>query len=134
MKEVKAFLEKNAVQFFATTGLDGKPKVRPFQFMLEEGGKFYFCTSNKKDVYGEIKNQPYVELCCSSPDFAWLRLKGKVVFSQDIALKSRIQEKSPLVKSIYKTSENPDFEIFYLAEAEAIISDFSGNLPKNFRL
>ncbi len=134
MNEVKEFLEKNDVQFFATLGLDGKPKVRPFQFMLEEGGKFFFCTSNKKPVFEEMKRQPHVEVCCSSPEFAWLRLKGKVAFSRDVALKGRIQEASPLVKSIYKTPDNPDFEIFYLAEAEATIADFSGNPPKTFSL
>ncbi|ULQ60979.1 pyridoxamine 5'-phosphate oxidase family protein [Brucepastera parasyntrophica] len=134
MNEVKEFLSKNDVQFFATVGLDGKPKVRPFQFMLEEDGKYYFCTSNKKPVFEEIKKQPYVEVCCSSPDFSWLRLKGKVVFSRDMALKGKIQDASPLVKSIYKTPDNPDFEIFYLDEAEATIADFSGNPARTFRL
>lgn len=41
MNEVVKFLTENPVQYFATIGLDGKPKVRPFQFMLEYGGKLY---------------------------------------------------------------------------------------------
>ena len=60
MKEVVKFLKANDIQYLATIGLDGKPKVRPFQFMMEEGGKLYFCTSNQKDVYSEIKKTPYV--------------------------------------------------------------------------
>ena len=44
MNEVVKFLTENPVQYFATIGLDGMPKVRPFQFMLEKGGKLYFCT------------------------------------------------------------------------------------------
>ena len=118
----------------ATIGLDGKPKVRPFQFMLEEGGKLYFCTSNEKNVYKEIENQPYVEFCASGENFSWLRLKGKVVFSQDIAIKSKILDGSPIVKTIYKTPDNPIFEVFYLDEASATIADFSGQPPRTFDL
>jgi uncharacterized pyridoxamine 5'-phosphate oxidase family protein len=33
------------------------------------------------------------------------------------------------IKSIYKTPDNPVFEIFYLQDAEAVIYDFSGNPP-----
>jgi len=58
MKKIVKFLRENPVQYLATTGLDGKPKVRPFQFMLENEGKLYFCTSNKKKVYEELKKKP----------------------------------------------------------------------------
>ena len=134
MKIVTDFLEQSQVQYMATIGLDGKPKVRPFQFMLEEGGKLYFCTSNEKNVYKEIENQPYVEFCASGENFSWLRLKGKVVFSQDIAIKSKILDGSPIVKTIYKTPDNPIFEVFYLDEASATIADFSGQPPRTFDL
>ena len=48
---VTDFLIESQVQYLATIGLDDKPKVRPFQFMLEEGGRLYFCTSNQKPVF-----------------------------------------------------------------------------------
>lgn len=134
MNEVVKFLNENPVQFLATIGKDGKPKVRPFQFMIEKDGKLFFCTSNGKDVYQEVKGNPYIELSVSSPSFAWLRLSGKVVFSQDKDVKAAIIEHSPLVKSIYKTPDNPIFEIFYLDEVEAVIADFSGNPPKKYSL
>jgi len=131
---VTHFLIKSQVQYLATTGLDDKPKVRPFQFMLEEGGRLYFCTSNQKPVFREMQKHPYVEFCASGENFSWLRLNGKVVFSNDLGLKARIQEASPIVKSIYRTPDNPTFEIFYLTDAVATISDFSGNPPQTFRL
>lgn len=134
MNEIIKFLKENPIQYFATIGKDNKPKVRPFQFMLEKDNKLFFCTSNKKDVYQEIKENPYIELCTSSPKFQWIRLSGKVVFSDDKEIKSAIIQHSPLVKSIYKVPDNPIFEIFYLDEAEATISDFSGNPPKIFKL
>ena len=126
MNEVLNFLKSNPVQFFATVGLDNKPKVRPFQFMLEKDGKLFFCTSNEKEVYKEIKNNPYVEL--------WMRLHGKVIFENNTDIKSKILENNPLVKSIYQTTDNPTFEIFYLEGAEAVFYDFSGNPPKKYSL
>jgi uncharacterized pyridoxamine 5'-phosphate oxidase family protein len=134
MSAVTDFLIKSQTQYLATIETDGKPKVRPFQFMLEEAGKLYFCTSNKKDVYKEIQEQPYVEFCASGEDYSWLRLSGKAVFSKDLDLKAKVQEASPLVKSIYETPDNPDFEIFYLDDAVATVADFSGNPPQTFKL
>ncbi len=131
---VTVFLVKSQVQYLATMGLDDKPKVRPFQFMLEDGGRLYFCTSNQKPVFKEIQKRPYVEFCASGANFSWLRLSGKVVVSKDLGLKARIQEASPIVKSIYQTPDNPAFEVFYLDGAAATIADFSGNPPRTFAL
>ena len=134
MNEIVKLLTENPNVYFATVGLDGKPKVRPFGFMLEEGGRLYFCTSNKKDVYDQMKNQPYVEICVSTPDFSWMRLSGKAIFSNDMVLKTRIIEGNNLVKSIYQSADNPIFEMFYLDEAKAVIADFSGNPPREYTL
>lgn len=134
MNEVIKFLTENPVQHFATVGVDGKPKVRPFQFMLAEGGKLYFCTSNQKAVYAELQKQPYVEICTTTPSFAWMRLSGKAVFASDLDIKAKILEHSPLVKKIYQKADNPVFEIFYLDEVRAVIADFSGNPPKEYSL
>ena len=41
---------------------------------------------------------------------------------------------NPIVKSQYQTADNPIFEVFYLAEAHAVIADFSGNPPKEYNL
>jgi len=131
---VTDFLIKSQVQYLATIGLDEKPKVRPFQFMREEGGRLYFCTSNQKPVFKELQKHPHVEFCASGANFSWLRLSGKVVVSKDLGLKAKILEASPLVKSIYKTPDNPIFEIFYLDGAVATIADFSGNPPRTFQL
>ena len=134
MKDVIDFLTASPIQFFATIGLDGTPKVRPFQFMLEHEGRLYFCTSNQKNVYKEMQNHPDVELSATGENFSWIRLKGRAVFSDDLAVKAMVQKASPLVKSIYQTPDNPVFEIFYLDNARATIADFSGNPPKTIAL
>ena len=129
MKEVVKFLQENSSGFLATVD-DGKPRVRPFQFMLEEGGKLYFCTNNTKDVFKQLKANPYIEFSSATSNFAWIRLRGEVKFSDDLAIKAKILDASGLVKSIYQTPDNPIFEIFYLAQGYAVIADFSGQPPK----
>lgn len=134
MRIVAEYLRKSQVQYLATIGTDGKPKVRPFQFMLEEDGKLWFCTSNQKEVYREIQAHPHVEFCASGENLSWMRLGGKVVFSQDLSVKRKVLEASPIVKSIYQTSDNPTFEVFHLDQATATIADFSGDPPRTYRL
>ena len=134
MNEVVKFLKENPVQYFATVGKDNKAKVRPFQFILEDGGKLWFCTNNQKDVYEEMQANPYVQVCVSTPKFEWIRLSGKAVFKNDMDIKEIVIEASPLVKNLYESASNPIFEVFYLDEAKAVIADFSGNPPKEYSL
>jgi uncharacterized pyridoxamine 5'-phosphate oxidase family protein len=135
MRLVVDFLKKSQTQYLATIGTDGRPKVRPFQFKLEDGGKLYFSTTNDKQVYKEITQHPCVELCACGENWSWLRLSGKVVFSQDRSIKSRIIEEAiPLIKAVYKTPDNPLWALFYLDEATATIADLSGKPPQTLRL
>ena len=53
------------LEFVATIGLDGKPKVRPMQYMVLEDGKLWFCTNSEKAVYTELRANPALELCGS---------------------------------------------------------------------
>ncbi len=134
MKEVVKYLTDNPIQYLATVGPDGKPRNRPFQFMLEHGGRLYFCTGNQKDIYQQLQANPFIELTVSAADFSWLRLSGKAVFDNSREIKSRIIESNPLVKSIYQSADNPIFETFYIDLATAVISDFSGNPPREYNL
>ena len=129
MKEVVKFLQENPVQYLATVGRDGKAKCRPFMFAMEKDGKLWFCTNNQKEVYKDMQENPYVEISVSSPDFAWIRLHGKVVFENNMEVKEGCMV-NPIVKGQYQTADNPIFEVFYLADAEAVIADFSGEPPK----
>ncbi len=133
MNEVIEYLENSQIQYLATLGLDGKPKVRPFQFMFEDDGKFWFCTANTKAVYQELQKQPYVELCASGKNRSWLRLEAKVVFADNLAIKAKVLEHSSLVRGIYKTPDNPDFEVLYLEDATASISEI-GKPPRIVKL
>lgn len=132
MNEVVEFLTKNNTVFFSTIGLDKKPKVRPFQFMREKDGKLVFCTGGEKSVYKEIMETPFVEFSAMSSTFAWIRVAGEVEVFEDKAIKRGILDSNPLVKSIYQSEDNPNFILFYIKNAKAVICDFSGNPPKEY--
>ncbi|GFZ31099.1 pyridoxamine 5'-phosphate oxidase [Clostridium zeae] len=133
MNEVVKFLQENPVQYLATVGRDGKAKCRPFMFCFEQEGKLWFCTNNTKEVYKDIKENPYVEVSVSSHAYAWIRLNGKVVIENNIDVKEACMN-NPIVKGQYQTANNPIFEVFYLDNAKAVIADFSGNLPAEYSL
>lgn len=133
MNDVVKFLSENPVQYLATVGRDGKAKCRPFMFSGEKDGKLWFCTNNTKDVYQDMQANPHIEVSVSSPTYAWIRLSGKAVFEDNRAVKEMCMH-NPIVKGQYQTADNPIFEVFYLADAHAVIADFSGNPPKEYSL
>jgi uncharacterized pyridoxamine 5'-phosphate oxidase family protein len=131
MNEVVEFLQRNPVQYLATIGRDNKAKCRPFMFCLAHEDKLWFCTNSQKDVYQDMQANPSIEVCVSSPDYAWIRLNGTAVFEDDRAVKGACMG-NPIVKGQYGTADNPIFEVFYLKDAQATIADFSGDLPRTF--
>ena len=133
MEKVVKFLNENPVQYFATVGRDNKAKVRPFMFITEKDGKLWFCTNNTKDVYKDMQENPFVEVCVSSPKYEWLRISGKAIFENNTQIKKICMENS-IVKGQYNTYDNPIFEVFYIGEGEAVISEFSGNPPFEVKL
>lgn len=133
MNEVVQFLKNNPVQYLATIGVDGKAKCRPFMFCFEKEDKLWFCTNNKKNVYKDIQENPYVEISVSSPEYSWIRLSGKAVFEDNMVVKEACMS-NQIVKGQYQKADNPIFEVFYLEDAKAIISDFSGQPPKEYNL
>jgi uncharacterized pyridoxamine 5'-phosphate oxidase family protein len=129
MKEVSKLLTENPMGFLATVE-NGEPRVRPWGFMFEENGKFYFCTNNTKDVYRQLQATPYAEFSSRNDQFVWVRLRGKVTFTEDITIKEKILAGNSIVKSMYKSADNPIFKAFYIEHGSAIIGDFSGQPPR----
>lgn len=129
MEEVLKLLKESGYGFLATVD-NGKPRVRPFGFMFEEEEKLYFCTNNKKEVYRQLIALPYVEYSVTSKDMVTARVSGKVIFTEDMDKKEKALNASELVKRGYKTPDNPIFKVFYIEHGTAVISDFSGHLPK----
>ena len=114
MIDYTAILKANPNGVFATQN-NGKIKTRVLQYLFTEEKKVYFCTNNEKQVYKQIKANPYVSFCTYPANFSpVLSINGKATFVNDIALKTRALDENPLIKDIYDTPENPIFELFYI--------------------
>jgi uncharacterized pyridoxamine 5'-phosphate oxidase family protein len=130
MKEVIDFYTKNPVGCLATVE-NGKPRVRPFQFQFADDGKLIFCTANTKDIYRQLTADPGIEFVATSPEYQFMRMSGVVRFSKDPLLKKRIIDTNDLVRSIYRTPDNPTFEVFCIEHGTVKIADLSGK-PARF--
>lgn len=121
---IAAYLDGVGLQYLATIGLDGRPKVRPVQYMVLQGGKLWFCTNSEKAMYAELQKNPFIELCGSKLQedeitTAWIRFSAEAVFPDEsketLEIKEAIMKKSAIVKELYKNdSTNPIFKVFYL--------------------
>lgn len=131
LKDAIEFMQQNPVLYLATVSAEGHAKCRPFLFGFLQEDKLWFSTSNKKTVYQELRQNPYVEFSVSSPDYVWLRLHGRAVFSDDPAIKERFME-NPIVKATYGSADNPCMTVFYLQDPHGELADFSGEPPRRF--
>ena len=124
INDIAAYLDEIGLQYMATIGLDGKPKVRPVQYMILYNGKLWFCTNSEKALYAELQKSPYIDLCGSRLQkdeikTAWIRFSAEVVFpeeSEEISgIKQTIMQKSAIVQELYHNNQaHPLFKVFYL--------------------
>ena len=125
MKKIVEYLNENKMGTLSTLK-DGIPKSRPFQFQFEKDGKFYFVTSNQKEVYKELTSAGVAAFSVLGKDMRWVRLNGKVKFINNPELKEYVLGKEKLIKDIYKSVDNPVFEMFYIHEGQLSFHEFAG--------
>ena len=129
MDNILDFIKETGVGYFATVE-NKQPRVRPFGFGFYEAGKFWFCTNNTKKVYAQLQATPYAEIIFSKADFSrYLRLSGHVVFDTSLDAKKKVFEAMPGVAALYKTPDNPIFEVFYIEKGEAVLETFPPSGP-----
>lgn len=125
MIDYVSILKENPNGILATQD-NGKVKTRIFQYLFSEGNKVYFCTSNEKSVYRQLKSNPQTSFCTYPPDFSLIvSINGEAAFTDDMGLKTRALEENPGIKGIYGSSENPTFELFYLNITEVETFSFA---------
>ncbi|ABB32359.1 pyridoxamine 5'-phosphate oxidase-related FMN-binding protein [Geobacter metallireducens RCH3] len=130
MKEVLDMLPAPCYGSLATVA-GGKPRVRPFAFMYEENGRFYFCTASNKEVYRQLTETPFIEFTRTDEQMRWLRIGGEITFDEDIKSREKCFANYPMLKDIYQTPDNPLFKVFYLEHGAASVNSLT-EPPKNF--
>ena len=125
-ERVLEILNDQTIFGYMATVENGLPRVRPMGFMFEDNGRLYFCTTTNKNVYKQICETPFIEYSKTTPDIVWARVRGKIVFDDDIKNKERIFDEHPELKLAYQTPDNPLFKVFCMEHGEAILSSFQG--------
>ena len=129
MDKILEFLQQNKIFYFATVDGD-KPRVRPLGMFMEFENKLYLSVATHKPSYAQLKANPNVEICTAGGEGSWIRIKGKAVFDDRAAVIERIFERMPMLKDMYSKESGLKLAPFYLADGEAIIADFKGNVEK----
>lgn len=125
MKNYQTFLSENPNGTMATVN-DGAAVTRIFQILWVDGDKVYFCTSNQKPVYAQMKANPNVSFCTWNPTtFESCAVNGKAVFVDDLAGKTRALDENPPIKGIYGEPTNPAFELMYIDVKEVETFSFT---------
>jgi len=102
------------------------PEVRPFGFVMDWNGKPAFSTGTFKKVYNQLQTNPNVAICAYVAEtMQWMRISGKVKFTDEIEAKRKILESMPMLKEMYKSEDNPVLACFYIDEGEAAFYSFT---------
>lgn len=129
MMSILNFLKDNQVFFYATVDGD-KPKVRPFGFYMEHGGKFYIGMGKQKESYRQTIANPNVEICACSADGKWMRIYGKAVEDLSSDVISKAFDSFPSLSEMYNEQTGHEFACFYISEGVAEFADMSGHFEK----
>ena len=125
---VVSVFERFPLQYATTLGLDGSPQIRPIEFKFEQDGVLYFDTVIYYTSYKELLEYPYIQLCiCDQETMTYVRLSGKVNFTNDEDIINRCFEESAVLTSQF--GDNRDLVIgYYLTEVTAEFVSFSEEL------
>ena len=119
----KVYYFLNDVETYYLATVDGtKPKVRPFGTILLFDGKLYIMTEKAKEVYQQIKANPFVEICTSMSG-VWLRVEAELVEDDNRDVKVAMLNKLPALKAMYNPDDD-NIQTFYLKDATATFSSF----------
>ena len=129
-ERIDEFLNEAKVFFLATVDGD-KPKNRPLGFHILKDGKIYFGVGDFKEVYKQMRKNPYVEIVALvETDF--LRCYGKAVFEEDYTLGQSIVAGNEFLQGIYNDETGFKLGIFHLEEATAEIRDITGKINESY--
>ncbi|OQD59220.1 hypothetical protein MBBAR_5c00630 [Methanobrevibacter arboriphilus JCM 13429 = DSM 1125] len=132
-KDCIDFANENPVAWLATSK-DDQPHVRAMGMWYADETGFYFQSAIIKDLVGEIKENPKIELAFFKPDDGngtMLRVEGEAEFIEDIEMKKLCLEDRPFLKEFGLTAEGDELIIFRIATGKAHFWTMATNLdPK----
>lgn len=112
MSQIYDFI-KACGTFWVLTVNNGKPAGRPFGAIIEHDKKLYITTSKEKSVYKQITVNPNIQLIALQPNTRnWLRADGEAVECNDFALKQKMLEICPVLRTHFTSAEDSSYALF----------------------
>ncbi len=99
MEKALDFLKKNNDVAFATVENE-KPKMRVFQIMKQCGTKLYFATAPHKEVYHQLRRNPFVEILSMNNNIS-VRADGKAEFDVSDEICREIYDNNDILQRLY---------------------------------
>ena len=123
-----AMLKNHPMQYLGVIGLDGKPKVKAFEFKFEDQGKLWFDTIRGKETWKEITENPYVQLTVADDEtMDWIRIDGRVRIVDDPAIREKVIAASPILQK-YHGADGKEILPFTLDEVKVEVSSLESSI------
>ncbi len=133
MEETFEFLKKRTQVNYVSTIDGNKPSCRPFGDPVLFDNKIYVLTNKQKNVSKQIAINNNV--CIVAYDGEnWIRINCKLIDdSNNIDAKKAIINEFDWAEDAGYTLDNPDFQVLYIANADATIADSDGNIISSYK-
>lgn len=118
MKDIIEFLNKNKFGGLATS-TNQKPDLRPFELVCICDTNLFFYVSADSDLSSQLKNNQDICFCATDENYNYVKVSGKVEFSDKQEDKKMILENSKFAKDNFNESNWDKMEVFYLAHGTA---------------
>ncbi len=131
IEDIRRIANDNPIAWLATS-IDNRPHVRGlFMWFADETG-FYFHTGEHKRLYGQLRENPHVEIAFNNPgreigQGSMARVSGAVEFVSDPELEKRLFEERPWLNQMLAQFPDSRISIFRIAGGEAQYWDVTVN-------
>ena len=119
----------NRPAWFVAACEGDQPRVRPFSFAAEDGGKLWFCTATNKDVYVQLEANPKFEASGWHPGQPWIVVTGEADLEETGSEATRIAgyEHMTGLGETYEGPNDPRLTFFSVKNGIAKIADIDGS-------
>lgn len=118
---------KEAKIFYLATSSDNKPSIRPIggkpgfdgNGFVELDGKLYFYTDNRKSMYKQMVNNPYVAMTFLVSK-GFVRVYAECVFDDNMDAKKAMLSENQILTNLYNANDDY-FKVYYMKDVEAYL-------------
>lgn len=123
MEKAFDFLRENKDVAFGTVE-NSRPNLRVFQVMLIKGHTLYFATSQKKEVYRQLRDNPAVEILGMKGNIS-VRMSGDVKFDVPVDIQKEIYDTNTILSDLY-----PSYDAMVYCSLDVTAIDYYDLTPR----